>query len=62
MTPVRPRYGRIEQLTDALLVETGITAPPVPIEEIAKARGITIRAMDLKEVSGCAMATSPSSA
>lgn len=52
MTPVRPRYGRIEQLTDALLIETGITAPPVPIDDIAKARGITIRAMDLKEVSG----------
>jgi Zn-dependent peptidase ImmA (M78 family) len=52
MTPVRPRYGRIEQLTDALLTETGITAPPVPIEDITKARGITIRTMDLKEVSG----------
>jgi Zn-dependent peptidase ImmA (M78 family) len=52
MTPVRPRYGRIEQFTDTLLNDTGITEPPVSIEDIVKARGITIRAMDLKEVSG----------
>ena len=52
MTPVRPRYARIEQLTDALLTEAGVTAPPVPIENIVTARGISIRLMDLKEVSG----------
>lgn len=52
MTPVRPRYARIEQLTGVLLSEVGVTAPPVPIESIVKARGISIRLMDLKEVSG----------
>jgi Zn-dependent peptidase ImmA (M78 family) len=52
MTPVRPRYARIEHLTDALLTEAGITAPHVEIEKIVKTRGITIRMMDLKEISG----------
>lgn len=52
MTPVRPRYARIEQLADSLLKEAGVTAPPVPIETIVKTRGITIRLLDLKEVSG----------
>jgi len=52
MTPVRPRYARIEQITDDLLRDAGVTAAPVPIEEIVQGRGITIRPMDLKEVSG----------
>jgi Zn-dependent peptidase ImmA (M78 family) len=52
MTPVRPRYGRIEQLADTLLSQAGIKAPFVPIEDIVKTRGITIRVMDLKEISG----------
>jgi Zn-dependent peptidase ImmA (M78 family) len=52
MTPVRPRYARIEQITDSLLRDAGITAAPVPIEQIVRARGITLRPMDLKEVSG----------
>lgn len=52
MIPARPRYGRIEQLADELLTGTGITAPPVPIEEIVQAKGIIIEIMDLKEVSG----------
>jgi Zn-dependent peptidase ImmA (M78 family) len=52
MTPVRPRYARIEQLVESLLKEAGVTAPPVPIETIVKARGITIRELDLKDVSG----------
>jgi Zn-dependent peptidase ImmA (M78 family) len=52
MTPIRPRYARIEQITDGLLRDAGNTAPPVPIDEIVRARGITIRAMDLKEISG----------
>lgn len=52
MIPARPRYGRIEQLTDSLLRDAGITTPPVPIEDIVKARGIVVRKMDLKEVSG----------
>jgi Zn-dependent peptidase ImmA (M78 family) len=52
MIPARPRYGRIEQLTDSLLRDAGITNPPVPVVDIVRARGITIRKMDLKEVSG----------
>ena len=52
MTPVRPRYARIEQITDELLRNAGITAPPVPIDDIVRAQGITIRLMDLKDVSG----------
>ena len=52
MTPIRPRYARIEQITDGLLRDAGIAAPHVPIDEIVRARGITILAMDLKEVSG----------
>jgi Zn-dependent peptidase ImmA (M78 family) len=52
MIPARPRYGRIEQLTDSLLRDAGITTPPVPIEDIVKARGVVVRKMDLKEVSG----------
>jgi Zn-dependent peptidase ImmA (M78 family) len=52
MTPVRPRYARIDQITDGLLRDARTTAAPVPIEDIVRARGITIRTMDLKEVSG----------
>lgn len=52
MTPVRPRYARIEQLADSLLKEVGINGPPVPIDAIVKARGIAVRQMDLKEISG----------
>jgi len=39
-------------MTDALLRDAEITVPPVPIDDIVRARGITIRVMDLKEVSG----------
>ena len=52
MIPARPRWGRIEQLTDSLLHGAGITAPAVSIDDIVRAQGITIRVMDLKEVSG----------
>nr|WP_294566576.1 ImmA/IrrE family metallo-endopeptidase [uncultured Rhodopila sp.] len=52
MTPSRPRYARIEQLTDGLLRDAGVTAPAVPIDDITRSRGITIRQMDLKEISG----------
>jgi Zn-dependent peptidase ImmA (M78 family) len=52
MIPARPRYGRIEQLADTLLRDARITAAPVPIDDIVRAQGITIRVMDLKEVSG----------
>ena len=52
MTPARPRYGRIEQLTDSLLRDAGIVAAPVPIESVVKTRDIAIRRMDLHDVSG----------
>jgi Zn-dependent peptidase ImmA (M78 family) len=52
MTPVRPRYARIEQITDGLLREARITEPYVPIDDIVRMRGIAIRSMDLMEVSG----------
>jgi Zn-dependent peptidase ImmA (M78 family) len=35
-----------------LLRDAGITNPPVPIDEIVRSRGITIRVMDLNEISG----------
>ena len=52
MTPIRPRYARIEELADSLLRDAGVNGPAVPIDAIVKARGISIRTMDLKEVSG----------
>jgi Zn-dependent peptidase ImmA (M78 family) len=53
MTGARPRYGRIQQLTDALLVQAGVTAPPVPVEDIIRKRGIAIRpTASLGDVSG----------
>ena len=42
MIGARPRYGRIEQLTDTLLVQAGVSAPEVPVDRIITARGITI--------------------
>jgi Zn-dependent peptidase ImmA (M78 family) len=49
----RPRYSRIQQLTNTLLAESGVTAPPVPVENIIRARGITIQpAGNLGDVSG----------
>ena len=52
MTSDRPRYARIEQLTNTLLIESGISAPPVPVEQIIRARGIVIQTKSLGEVSG----------
>lgn len=52
MTGTRPRYTRIEQLTDALLVAAGVSAPPVPVDRIVQAQGIAIRATSLGDVSG----------
>jgi Zn-dependent peptidase ImmA (M78 family) len=52
MTPIRPRYARIEQLTDSLLREARVPDAPVPIDEIVRGQGIVIRLMDLKEISG----------
>jgi Zn-dependent peptidase ImmA (M78 family) len=49
----RPRYSRIQQLTETLLAETGVTAPPVPVEALIRARGIKIRpTASLGDVSG----------
>jgi Zn-dependent peptidase ImmA (M78 family) len=53
MIGTRPRYGRIEQLTDTLLVQAGVTAPPVPVDRIIVARGITTEpSASLGDVSG----------
>lgn len=53
MIGARPRYGRIEQLTDALLVQTGVASPPVPVDRIIAAQGITIEpSASLGDVSG----------
>lgn len=52
MTGTRPRYTRIEQLTDALLVAAGVSAPPVPVDKIVQAQGITIRTTHLGDLSG----------
>ncbi|WP_216856884.1 ImmA/IrrE family metallo-endopeptidase [Acidisoma sp. S159] len=52
MTGTRPRYTRIEQLTDALMVAAGVNTPPVPVDRIVQAQGIAIRATSLGDVSG----------
>jgi Zn-dependent peptidase ImmA (M78 family) len=52
MIPVRPRYARIEQLTDTLLVNAQVNAAPVPIDAIIRQRGIRIQLLELKDVSG----------
>jgi len=52
MTGTRPRYTRIEQLTDALLFAAGVSAPSVPVDQIVHQQGITIRATSLGDVSG----------
>jgi Zn-dependent peptidase ImmA (M78 family) len=53
MIGARPRYGRIEQFTDALLVQARVTAPPVPVDRIIAAQGITIEpSASLGDVSG----------
>lgn len=44
---------RIERITNSILEELGITKLPIPVDEIAKKRGLEIRAYDLGEnVSG----------
>ena len=52
MTIVRPRYARIDHLTNTLLIESGISAPPVPVDQIIRARGIAIQTTSLGEISG----------
>lgn len=49
----RARYGRIERMVEDLLTEDpAAAAPPVPLEEMVRRRGITLRKGDLGEVSG----------
>lgn len=52
MIGTRPRYGRIEQLADSLLLEAGVNEPPVPVEAIIRAHGITVHLQELGDVSG----------
>jgi Zn-dependent peptidase ImmA (M78 family) len=52
MKPTRPRFNRIEQLAESLLLKAGVTVPPVPVERITQAHGIEVRTTDLGEVSG----------
>lgn len=48
-----PRFRRIQQLADALLIKAGVMAPPVPVEDIIRSRGITIQpTASLGDVSG----------
>ena len=49
----RPRYGRIEQLANALLAQAGVTAPRVPVDRIITSHGITLEpSASLGDVSG----------
>jgi Zn-dependent peptidase ImmA (M78 family) len=52
MTPLRARYARIDKIVDQLLTEHGVTAPAVPIDKMIRAKGVTIRKIDLKDISG----------
>lgn len=53
MTGLRPRYTRIEQLTETLLAGAGVGGPAVPVDAIVQARGITIQpTTSLGDVSG----------
>lgn len=49
----RPRYTRIEQMAETLLIEAGVSGPAVPVDAIVQARGITIQpTTSLGDVSG----------
>jgi Zn-dependent peptidase ImmA (M78 family) len=53
MRPRKPRYALIERRVLELLTESGVEAPPVPINEIIRSRGIELRIAELgKEASG----------
>src|SRR5437868_2092224 len=53
MKPLRPRYSKIEALTEELLSKHRIKAPAVPVFEIAKGEGADIQlARFNNEVSG----------
>lgn len=42
MTPLRPRYSRIERLVSELLSRAGATEPPVNLQKIADLLGVSI--------------------
>lgn len=53
MKPLRVRYKRIQQEVNQLLQTIETSQPPVPVEDIAKARGIQIMHTDFnQEISG----------
>ena len=52
MTHSRPRYSFIVRLTKRLLAENGVTAPPVPVEAIAKAMKCKVVFGPLQDISG----------
>ena len=52
MTPLRPRYARIDKIIDHLLAEHSVKEPPVPVEKMIRAKGVTIRKINLKDISG----------
>ena len=48
----RPRYAMIERVVGKLLKQQGSNGPPVSVDRIAKAQGCTVKASDLRDVSG----------
>lgn len=52
MIAAKPRYARIEQLADSLLIKAGVAGPPVPVDTIVRAHGIAIHLQELGDVSG----------
>lgn len=53
MKPVRPRYGRIEQVVVDLLAENNVLRAPVPVEDIADACGARVQVHEFNnEISG----------
>lgn len=51
-TPLRVRYSKIAHLVENLLIDSGVSGPSVPVEQIARARGLTIKLGPLGDVSG----------
>lgn len=53
MKPLRPRYSRIQREVDFLLERASISAPPIPVEDIARLLGAEIVYSDFQsDVSG----------
>jgi len=48
----RPRYSRIKQLVSGLLEKKPVKEPPIPVEAIVRAEGVSVRYSDLGEISG----------